>query len=137
MPDVTTELLLIWNKGNIYNSIWLEAFVAAKCSKIFSGHKPRQNGTLSLHHHEGMIPWWWRQRGPLKCWTIVPLRRGWSPEKILLYIVYNDIFATLLLTLITEYHLHWLIMPTWAWTEKSIEVGYFVLNFYFSFIFLH
>jgi hypothetical protein len=44
-------------------------------NKIFSGDQPRQNG---------MAPWRWRQRGPLKRWTIVPFWRGRSPEKILL-----------------------------------------------------
>jgi hypothetical protein len=26
--------------------IWLEAFAATKCNKIFSDHQPRQNGTI-------------------------------------------------------------------------------------------
>jgi hypothetical protein len=44
--------------------VWLEAFAATKCDKIFSGDQPRQNGTIFERfrgplclHHQGEMRW--------------------------------------------------------------------------------
>jgi hypothetical protein len=87
--------------------LWPESSGAVSMSKWFQDgllipywSRAIQEGTHIMYickqqtevtHH--IIPWWWRQSSPLKCWTTVPFWWGWTPEKILLHLVnsYYDI----------------------------------------------
>jgi hypothetical protein len=63
----------------------LRSFVQSRCAwRIQIRAAKSFSSSSQLCMQRTTIPWWWRQRGPLKRWTAVKFWRGWSPEKILL-----------------------------------------------------